>query len=934
MYLIVSFAYFTASFFLLVLSQQITYKPPDNPSCSTQQEYTLFIDTNVTFDIQLQDTTTDHNVVFQYGGGSPEDLTYTPPQLTITRYLDTVGTFDFVITTAEGTWQKSVRVVDTPTQILDASVTYTSLMSGESFQGEVKNISIGNTYKWYARKKENGAPYWKLIAEGVSVFHQFQEEPGLYELMVASPGSYSPCRRVWLITIYIGQTEIYIARPAIPEIGEQQLVKVTVHNNTQVGDVLWKYDENNVMPGCTTRSRVVKSQSFVCRFVVDSYFKSLKVELKPDDGNQTWHSVTIDPVTTFSLHPLYVQKGSDTTMNINADGSNRYHRWLDMKRSGGIEQDSTSWSSNYLFSNNVGSDVIVSEAYNAISYVKKNTLVQIVDAYDFSVLNHYTNVLFGEETVIPFGVTVLFTIESKMSYINYTWTIPVLQRASLVTPTSSFGRTVITDMAVLATADPWRFDFGITPYLDGGPNFTARTFTVHVYQPISLVRVVPEDVRGALVVGTGYGFNLTWDGSEGHCAVIELNSTSRGIGMVEFTVTNTDGNFCFFNMQAPLVPLTDLILRIKVENRLNHVNKTWTFKVYNFIEHLNITYYEQLARGVTYEFAVVNATSDTLYRWYLRNDQTYSTIAIGEGEAVSYTVPDTFRFGYYQVMVNATGSLFEAGHISTQYESKVVGAQLSPNISPDVLLNVTSNSSLQLWVAHIIDNATYSWSIYNPFSDGWSSVGSGAFTNYSDLAFFDEGTYTISVKAQGVWVLDGGQSENVTFEVCRPLAPLVTSGSSRSLLISQPLFASVSITTRCITKHEWSFRCINPSDSNCAGGGGSVYQPILLPRMNLTTNAPVLELPARAFKEGDYLIENRVLIREQSVYNISIELSVRPSELIPLISGGEARQVGVNNDVTLDAAQSIDPDVAQLSPATLFRYVLINFGSHYIIMKL
>jgi len=88
------------------------------------------------------------------------------------------------------------------------------------------------------------------------------------------------------------------------------------------------------------------------------------------------------------------------------------------------------------------------------------------------------------------------------------------------------------------------------------------------------------------------------------------------------------------------------------------------------------------------------------------------------------------------------------------------------------------------------------------------------------------------------------------------------------------------------------------------------------------------------FKEGDYLIENRVLIREQSVYNISIELSVRPSELIPLISGGEARQVGVNNDVTLDAAQSIDPDVAQLSPATLFRYVLINFGSHYIIMKL
>ena len=212
-------------------------------------------------------------------------------------------------------------------------------------------------------------------------------------------------------------------------------------------------------------------------------------------------------------------------------------------------------------------------------------------------------------------------------------------------------------------------------------------------------------------------------------------------------------------MQVPLIP-TELTLQIKVENRLTYINNTWSFKVYNFIGHLNITYHKQLVRGRSYEFAVENATTDTVYRWYLKNEQTYNTMVMGEGKVISYTVPDTFQFGYYQVIVDAAGSLFETGHLSARYKTKVVGAQLSPTISPDVLLNVTHNSSLQLWVGHVIDNATYSWSIYNPSNNGWSSIGFGVVTNYSDLAFLEEGIYMIRIKAQGMWVLDGEQSKN------------------------------------------------------------------------------------------------------------------------------------------------------------------------------
>ena len=136
--------------------------------------------------------------------------------------------------------------------------------------------------------------------------------------------------------------------------------------------------------------------------------------------------------------------------------------------------------------------------------------------------------------------------------------------------------------------------------------------------------------------------------------------------------------------------------------------------------------------------------------------------------------------------------------------------------------------------------------------------------------------FIIKVVANGVWVLNGGnQSSNLTFAVCRPSNPDIAPSINRTILASHGFYTTAKITTRCITTYAWSFHCQDgPSDPNCNPGDGDVYRPAFLQGLVVNLDAPSLEIPPRAFVDGNYLIKNHVRIRGISVFNISIRFAV------------------------------------------------------------
>lgn len=435
------------------------------------------------------------------------------------------------------------------------------------------NFLTDIAFTWHVREKVNTnngltQPPWKLIQTGAQMTLRFNWT-GVYELIVSKLHWQSPCRKKWEIYVYTTHPTFFFGPTSsddLPMKGRPRDVTCTVHNNSQSGAVIWKYGGQEVV-SCRGRSRVVREQTFTCRLEEVDFVKNLEVRLDADSPGEPTYSSLMKPIAGVDIWPKYVQAGSYSKMHIRNDvngtwtlsDSNHVKRiWRAVRLGNGISRHDIEnvWSTYYRVSQSPGgADVVSVDLFNQISHVQKTVLVHILDANGFQLRASFENgesVMFTSEAVVPMGQRVTFTIVDSYAPdgMQYSWDIPGLTNASLVTPGAGdfYHRTFIMNDDVVNTDPiPWSFTFKITPQLEGAPHGVqvTRLVRVHVYKEIGDVETVvfAPDValRSALVVGTRYEFQIVWSGSDGSCRLLTSSDDDDEAGLT------TEGILCLYS---------------------------------------------------------------------------------------------------------------------------------------------------------------------------------------------------------------------------------------------------------------------------------------------------------------------------------------------------------------------------------------------------
>ena len=749
---------------------RVTYQPRDNDVLLCSVKYILFVGSNFTVTVAL-DQSGPFTFTSSHSGGNVETRSYTGDGISpivINQVLADAGTYNITVTsTGEGIWQKEIRVTDLQDEIQDASVAQTSVMPGELLSGQVDKSVVGVRnvhYVWYVRKKmnmnNNAQPPWQLIQAGSQMTVQFNST-GVYELLVSKSNWQSPCRKIWIIYVYVTKpTFAFGPLSSIPVKGRSRDVTCTVYNNSQSGDVIWKYEGQEVA-ACRGRSRVARKQSFMCHLQMIDFVKHLQVRFEPDDVSQLTRVASMYPIAKFEIWPRYAQAGSYTQFHIRNYGNeswwtlgsaNHVKRiWRDVRLSDGVSRrDVEAWSAYYRISNSAGgADSITVDLYNQISHVEKVILVRVVDTNNFQIRSSYGDgVVFTRETVVPMGERVSFTIIDNhvTDDVQYIWDIPVLTKASLITPTEDHHKRefIFNNDVINANPTPWSFIFKITPRLGGAPSGveTTRLVTVHVYKAITDVKlaVLPHLLRSALVVRSQYQFKVVWSGSEGSCRLRSpgdsVDDTSQVSSVVDTTGSEinvtTDSNFhhCLISMRALSEPTTSTsgpqVVKLEVWNRLNVRNFTRSFTVFKYVDHLNVTRHDQIALNQTYRFIVENWVPDTEYSWYLVNNRTGASLLLGNNGSLDFKFPSSgLEIGYYRVLLDALGPLFVGGNHSVSYATKVVREDITAAIEPAVVLHPDVNTTLFMSVGDPIQDAVYTWYLFNSTLKVFEKLGEG-----------------------------------------------------------------------------------------------------------------------------------------------------------------------------------------------------------------
>ena len=552
----------------------VTYQPTDNDVLLCSANYILFVESNFTVSVTLDQSGTftlslAHSNVGGVGGDvTPhvETRSYTNDGISSTiiiKDLPLTGMYNVTVTTPAGRlWRKEIRITDSPVEIQDATITQRSAMPGELLSGNIDNQVPGADYVWYTREKVNTnigltkLP-WKLIQTGTQMTVRFNWT-GVYELLLSKSHWQSQCRKKWEIYVYTTYPKFVFSGPSSspndpPVKGRPRDVTCTVYNNSQPGDVIWKYGSQEVV-GCRGRSQIVREQIFTCRLEVVDFVKQLEVRLHPDDPSKSQYAGLMKPIAGVDIWPRYVQAGTYSKIHIRNDvdgtwtlsDSNHVKRiWRGVRLWDGVSKRNIEnvWSTYYRISNSPGgADVVSVDLFNQISHIQKTVLVYILDTNSFQLRASFedgNSVMFTSEAVVPMGQRVVFTIIDSYAPddMHYTWDIPTLTNTSLVTPDvgDSYQRTfIMNDDVVNIDPTPWSFTFKITPRLEGVPNGVqvTRLVRVHVYKQIGDVETIvyaPDvDVRSALVVGTRYEFKVVWSGSDGSCHLLSATDDDAG----------------------------------------------------------------------------------------------------------------------------------------------------------------------------------------------------------------------------------------------------------------------------------------------------------------------------------------------------------------------------------------------------------------------
>ena len=161
----------TVSFCILLMQFAtpllVTYQPVDHDVLLCSAEYTLFVESNFTVAVKLDQAGT-FTLSSSHSGGHVETGSHANDGISptvVNQALTLTGMYNITITATPGRiWRKEIRVSNSPIEIQDATVTQKSVMPGELLSGQVNNQE-GEFFYYLPRIKVslNLCIIWTLI---------------------------------------------------------------------------------------------------------------------------------------------------------------------------------------------------------------------------------------------------------------------------------------------------------------------------------------------------------------------------------------------------------------------------------------------------------------------------------------------------------------------------------------------------------------------------------------------------------------------------------------------------------------------------------------------------------------------------------------------------------------------------------------------------
>ena len=685
-------------------------------------------------------------------------------------------------------------------------------------------------------------------------------------------------------------------------------VKVEISNNTLPARVLWYYG-NVTLIECSSDLAVIPHQTLSCQVPLNDHADRLLVKVESVNSNGYESVFVLKSIRKITVSPTVIQVNLKTRITVDVNVSDVVFHM----KYGSLES-----SLNYIeiTESQLGNHLLNVTLMNRITRYNREVNLTVIDAEDIGIEFSSGKSVSSQIIKVSDGEELEFKITNQNQFVQYALFIDDIPVNPEPLGSYKYLFTVGNDTKTSFRNSTVSFRSKLN-----GVFVKSKDYQVLIFRPISNVQY--ESPTPFLALNAVYYFKINWFGEDGNCSILSFTESdcigsSKGIS---FKVDQYS-TYCTVSFQtAPEYKCYKL--EAVISNIAGSISTVWNYQPFEYIP-LTIHSVNHIQRNQTYKASIDNPLPNTTYHWFLvlRSNPTLYNITLGTSPSISYEIPNDIGLGEYAIQVN---SLYQGE--TTIFKIAMTDLLILPNTSNSLnstlQVNTTSGKdfiAIQLEVKNYYPGLSYNWSVciksgFNNCTGTPFVIGHNHTLTYHLPKNSSEGIYLFTVVGIGQNMIEPIQ-EHILYSYCRPrnisISPVEISDKgtrSRSHLMSNWFYSEVKLTSKCPMDYQWMIFCTNGS-SHFTNGSLQIYQPKLLEGMQFIDNRPLLELPPRAFKVGNYTMRARVIVGEffPVILNLDVQLRVTFTSLVPTIVGGTFRVIGNQNQVHLDASGTIDPD--------------------------
>jgi PKD repeat protein len=229
----------------------------------------------------------------------------------------------------------------------------------------------------------------------------------------------------------------------------------------------------------------------------------------------------------------------------------------------------------------------------------------------------------------------------------------------------------------------------------------------------------------------------------------------------------------------------------------------------------------------------------------------------------------------------------------------------SLTVSPSTTILHNSSASFTVQLAGG-SSAVYNWTVINPTG----SIVENVLSNSSfDFFFTEDGVHTVRVIATND-ISSSDLMQSIIYVQPRlclpPLLTAITLPLVQEQLRSRTFRLEVSATPTCTSftiRYQW---IVYPKQKglDCSVKAAKTQHVEML---DITTVNPIITIPQRLFPLGTYCFRFEASLGS-ALSTVTYTVSIRESDLVATIKGGDTRLVGALQSLELDGSGSYDPD--------------------------